>query len=445
MSENNEQLMSTTSDISSRFCHHIHELARARPRRNEIYSPAGPRMLIIQDLQDADRVLRHNVDNYPKDFKWFAQVAGRSRLSENGAAWQFRQNLSQPFLGKYDPARAFDISASEAEKLARHLAARPDAEILDESAIQRCMLSIFTRMFLELELSQLPVAPESASHLIELASAYAFVAPGQEAMRHDKARIAEILKLRKSIFDGLKTLRDPAAPQSPLLKKLLAAELEPGADFSFEQELSTLLGVAADTPFYSVGWALHLLAAHPALQERLHAGIGPIWTRHGGNSDEDRRALRTAIAQHGDLRGFIGELLRLHPPLPFVTRVARGRDRLSDLEVEPGDVIVISLIGVNHAALDRPDPWTPDIDAAAREGESAAGLGPGTSLISAFTWGKRVCGGRSLALVQLATVLGVLIRHLRVEVSRDEPLVYEWVGQARRQGGHRVRVAAREH
>jgi cytochrome P450 len=430
-----------TSEVSSHFCHHIHELARARPRQNEIYSPAGPRLLIVQNLQDADRVLRRNGENYPKDFKWFAQVAGRSRLSENGAAWRLRQSLSQPFLGRYDPARAFDISADEAEKLARHLAARPEAEILDEGAIQRCMLAIFTRMFLELELGQLPIAPESASHLIELASTYAFAAPGQDGIRHDKARIAEILRLRKRIFDGLKTLRNPAAPQSPLLKKLLAADLTPGADFSFEQELSTLLGVATDTPFYAIGWALHLLAAHPALQERLHAGIGPIWARHGGDGDADRRARQSAIARCADLRCFIGEVLRLHPPLPFVTRVARGRDRLSDLQVEPGDVIVISLIGINHAALERPDPWTPDLDAAAREGER--GLGVGASLISAFTWGQRVCGGRSFALVALAAVLGVLIRRLRVEVSRDEPVVYEWVGQARRQGGHRVRMMGR--
>ncbi|MCX6907582.1 MAG: hypothetical protein NTY01_06015, partial [Verrucomicrobia bacterium] len=71
------------------------------------------------------------------------------------------------------------------------------------------------------------------------------------------------------------------------------------------------------------------------------------------------------------------------------------------------------------------------------------GLGAGTGTHSSFIWGPRVCGGRNFALRELTTVLGVLIDQLRFEVTRDEPLEFEWVGQMRRQGGHRVRALAR--
>ena len=422
-------------DISSQFCHYLYDLARDRPRHNEICPQhEGRRMLVIQNLDDADRVMRRNVDNYLKNFRWFTQVAGNSRLTDDGEQWKFRQELSQPFLGKYDASRAFAISSAHGQHMAKHLALTSEAEILDEGLIHQGMLSIFTQMFLEVELAQLPMAHHSASRLIELASSYAFVAPGQESIKDNKGHIREILQLRKTIFNALQCLRGDSLPRSPMLKTMLEAEATPGFDFSFEKELTMLFGAGTDTASYSIGWALYLLATNTELQERLHAGLRDVYARHGN----DQNVLQAAIAQHADLRSFIAELLRLYPPLPFITRLAHQRDQLSDMTVEPGDVVVVSLVGVNHKALERIDPWKPDLDAAIREG-----FGMGTGSVSSFVWGKRVCGGRSFALVELAAVLSVLIVQLQVEVSRQEPMVYEWVGQMRRKGGHLLKLANR--
>ncbi|MEJ5030412.1 cytochrome P450 [Comamonas sp. MYb69] len=425
----------SASDISSQFCQDLYALARERPRQNTVRPQHdGRRMLVIQNLDDADRVMRRNADNYLKNFRWFTQVAGNSRLTDDGEPWRFRQELSQPFLGKYDASRAFALSTLHGQHIARHLALAPQSQVLDEALIHQGMLSIFTQMFLDVELSSLPMAHGSASRLIELASAYAFVAPGQEGLGGDKAHIREILQLRKTIFAALQTLRGDSVPRSPMLAAMLQAETAPGFDFSFEKELTMLFGAGTDTASYSVGWALHLLATHPEVQERLHLGLRQVYAQHG----HDRQALQSAIAQHADLRSFVAELLRLYPPLPFITRLAQEGDQLSDLQVEPGDVVVVSLVGVNHKALERPDPWKPDLDAALQEG-----FGMGTGSISSFVWGKRVCGGRSFALVELAAVLSVLIVELEVQVSRQEPIVYEWVGQMRRKGGHLLTLTSR--
>ncbi len=423
------------TDISSAFCHYLYALAREQPRQNAVRPQHdGRRMLVIQNLDDADRVMRRNADNYLKNFRWFTQVAGNSRLTDDGEAWRFRQELSQPFLGKYDANRAFALSSLHGRHIARHLALKPEADVLDEALIHQGMLSIFTQMFLDVELASLPMAHGSASRLIELASAYAFVAPGQEGLGGDKAHIREILQLRKTIFTALQTLRSDTLARSPMLQAMLQAETVPGFDFAFEKELTMLFGAGTDTASYAIGWALHLLATYPEMQERLHTGLRQVYAKHG----HDRQALQSAVAQHADLRSFVAELLRLYPPLPFITRLAQEGDQLSDMQVEPGDVVVVSLVGVNHKALERPDPWKPDLDAASREG-----FGMGTGTISSFVWGKRVCGGRSFALVELATVLSVLIVQLQAQVSRREPIVYEWVGQMRRKGGHLLKLAGR--
>ena len=46
-------------------------------------------------------------------------------------------------------------------------------------------------------------------------------------------------------------------------------------------------------------------------------------------------------------------------------------------------------------------------------------------------------------MVELAAVLSVLIVQLQVEVSRQEPMAYEWVGQMRRKGGHLLKLTNR--
>lgn len=421
--------------ISSDFCHLIYDLAKNKPQENHVhYQSNGARVLVIQNLEDADRVMRRNADNYYKNSKWLSQVAGSSRLTEDDEEWKFRQNLSQPTFAKYDTDRAFQISSHHGRVIAEQLAQQQDHDILDEESIHQGMMAIFTKMFLEIEFADIPMAHDNASKLIELASAYAFTAPGEDRSPADKEHIREILQLRQSTFAALSKLRDETGHQSPLLKALLAAESSPAFDFRFEKELTTLFNAGTDTASYSLAWGLHILAKQTDLQERLHDEISHIYTEHA----HDPQALQMAICQNPALRGFVGELLRLYPPLPFVSRLAQTEDRLSDLDVQAHDVVIVSLVGVNHKALERQDPWIADIDAALQEG-----FGMGTGAISSFVWGKRVCGGRSFALVKLASVLSELIRQLRFESTSDEPIVYEWVGQMRRQGGHRVRSIRR--
>jgi cytochrome P450 len=423
----------STKAISSRFCSDLYELAKTRPAENVERIVAARPVTIIQNIHDADIVLRQRADNYPKNLQWLSQIAGHSRLTQDGAQWQFRQALSQPFIGKFDSERSFALTSAHAQHIVQALARQPQAQILDEAVIHHALLSVFTQLFLELEPSAIPMAADSASRLIQMASQYAFVAPGDEYLALSKEHLLEIMQLRKTVFAALQRLRADEIKRSAMLQKMLDAEAVEGFDFSFEKELITLFDAGTDSAAFTVGWAVHLLAQYPDLQERLHAQMQTIFAR----ADNARQRQR-AIERNTDLHAFIAEVLRLYPPLPFVTRTARGADRLSHGAIEAGSIVIVSLVGVNHIGLARDNPWTPDLDAAAREGK-----GMGTGLVSSFAWGKRICGGRQFALMELAATLSVLIHKLRFEVSRHEPVEYEWMGQMRRKGGHRVRAIVR--
>ncbi len=115
----------------------------------------------MQDLDDADSVLRKHLANCPKNLQWFAQLGGQSRLTYDGDQWRFRAGLSQPSFNRYGHDRGDAISARQARRMAGLLATDTKVPLLDEDAIHDSILSTFTEMFLDVELDRIPMAHAS--------------------------------------------------------------------------------------------------------------------------------------------------------------------------------------------------------------------------------------------------------------------------------------------
>ncbi|MFG5775884.1 cytochrome P450 [Comamonas sp. J-3] len=412
-------------------CAYVYEQARTAPGRNSVLDSDGQRVLVIQNWQDADRIMRVNMANYPKNLRWLEQIAGSSRVTEEGQAWRFRRSLSQAAFSRYDEHKAATVSARHAQNIAQALA-RSASAVLDEQLIHREVFAIFTEMFLELDAQDIPMHHRSATQLVEWASQYAFVTAKPTAGRFSREQLRDILQLKNATTEALQCLRSQPQP-APMLAKMLEAEQHEAENFRMEREIVTLMGAGTDTVTYSIGWALYLLAQNPKLQERLHAAIAQIYAEHS-----DVVARQQALGACPELKYFLSELLRIYPPVPFVTRRAQASDQLSDLQVQADDAVVVSLVGINEKTRDRANPWLPDIDAARQEGH-----GPGTSTHTSFIWGPRVCAGRNFAMLELGVVLAELVQQLRFEVSEPAAIELEWVGQMRRKGGHRIRVGIR--
>jgi hypothetical protein len=87
---------------ASEFCNLLYQLAARRPGRNVELELNGVPVMIVQDIDDANRVLRANAANYRKNLNWFRQALGASRLTEDGEAWRVRRDASQEFLVRFD-------------------------------------------------------------------------------------------------------------------------------------------------------------------------------------------------------------------------------------------------------------------------------------------------------------------------------------------------------
>lgn len=63
----------------------------------------------------------------------------------------------------------------------------------------------------------------------------------------------------------------------------------------------------------------------------------------------------------------------------------------------------------------------------------------------AFSFGPRVCGGKHFALMEMMTILAVLLRKGRVELTSYEQPQFRWKSLILRDGGQPVRIAPLKH
>jgi cytochrome P450 len=142
-----------------------------------------------------------------------------------------------------------------------------------------------------------------------------------------------------------------------------------------------------------------LWSAVSALSQLLTAGMNPTITgvALAWRALHEQSHLMTNVLTGGiELADFADEVLRLHPPFPFVHRWVRATCECQGVRLEPGAHLVVDLRAVNRDAevFDHPDEFV-----AARD--------PGLSM--SFGYGPHRCLGIALARLQIATTLRTLL------------------------------------
>jgi cytochrome P450 len=121
-----------------------------------------------------------------------------------------------------------------------------------------------------------------------------------------------------------------------LFDLLVAADWMAGGDSlgKLRNQVATLIVAGHETTAIALFWALHLLAREPDWQERLAAeAMAQDLTPAGIGETVSALTLSRAV---------VDEAMWLFPPAYVIVRQAIGADRLDDLRVEPGTVILIS-------------------------------------------------------------------------------------------------------
>ncbi len=198
---------------------------------------------------------------------------------------------------------------------------------------------------------------------------------------------------------------------------------------ALRNEAATMFLAGHETTAALLTWAWYLIANSPWVEERLHVEIDMV-CGEGPVRMSDLPALDWC-------RAIILETLRLYPPIPLLPRQAKDADRIGDIDVEKGALVMISpwLLHRARDLWDRPNHFMPERFANGGKAD------PFTFI--PFSVGPRTCAGLNFGLDEAILCLATLAQRFRVlprQGWKVEPVCRLTL---RPQGGLPVTIAAR--
>jgi cytochrome P450/nitrite reductase/ring-hydroxylating ferredoxin subunit len=223
---------------------------------------------------------------------------------------------------------------------------------------------------------------------------------------------------------------------SSFLEAMVKATDENGHAYSDDviaSNLFTLLVAGEDTTAHSLAWAIHLLADHPEWAQRIGTEADRILCDATAPADLDAAndlPVASAVAN---------EAMRLKPVAPLMLLEANFDTSIADIEIPRGMIVAI---------LFRPGALADDHFVDARSFQPERWLEPrdgahDPSAHMPFGSGPRMCPGRSLALIEMNTLLAMLFKNFEVERQGRSQEVEEAFGFVMAPMGLKVRLRPR--
>ena len=217
-------------------------------------------------------------------------------------------------------------------------------------------------------------------------------------MRGAVARVHEV------IDDVIETHLKGDGDAASMVSLLIARKARDGGGdldiAALRNEAATIFMAGHETTATTLTWAFYLLANAPWAERRLLEEIDGLCAA---------RAVVMDDVQHLDwCRAVILETLRLYPPVPLLPRQAREADRIADMDVEPGSLVMIAPWLLHRA----PDLWENPNHFQPQRFAHGAKYNPFAFI--PFSVGPRICAGLNFGMDEAVLCLAALIQRFRV-------------------------------
>jgi cytochrome P450 len=190
------------------------------------------------------------------------------------------------------------------------------------------------------------------------------------------------------------------------LVTLLAAARDPETGAALSEEtihdnLVTFIGAGHETTANALGWTLFLLSEYPWAFDRMAQEVDAVLAGRTPTIDD--------VARLNVTRMTLEEAMRLYPPVPFLSREAAGPDRIDDVDITPGSLIVVApwLVHRHRLLWREPELFEPERFAPERR--------PNISRFAylPFGIGSRVCIGAGFAMQEALVALAMIVQRFR--------------------------------
>ena len=338
----------------------------------------------VVDQPDLANQIFNSPDTFKKNYS-FLEKLSNGRFSANGVDWVSRAKLTQHFYHQ----STHQISDEEIRGVySRHFSQLEHGEIANfwdcaiASAIEVISLSYGFK-------DPIPWPIEQVKLILEC-----LVAEQAEAWLNpaDVSHItnSRLVEAQQAIYDQWKAHSSTAK----FIDEMSVAANEANPDYARGELIQNLLA-ATETTASAFSWAMYCLGKYQESQTLLLTDL----------SDENASL-------------FVDEVLRIFPPVPFVTRKLADAHTFQGVVFNQGEHILLSIVGLHCDA----NYWKRSMQFQFPRAEFVDKKWNSTSY-RPFISGPRVCGGMRLAKRELVIGLQAALNQFRVLPISSEPSI----------------------
>jgi cytochrome P450 len=380
----------------------------------------GRERILVNDPAAIRRVLIENPSAYEKPAptrRLTRPIIGEGVFLSEGAEWRRQRRVLSPAFTPGHVEQLTPHFAAAAEGLIQTWTRQGRVQLfrtLQEAALDAAARSMFglpiggqgariadlVRVY-----GRGPGRPTPFDMIARNEDDFAWFAPGRRAFRRRWLKeVDQIVQARRArgsdgrldLLELLMAARDPETGQ-------------PLSNAEIRDQAATMLAAGFETTAGAMFWTLYLLARDPAEQARIRQEI---------KADPPSASLAEVGRRWPRLRRAVLEALRLYPSAPLLFRTALEPDRLLDVEVPTGSIVIVApwIVHRHRKLWDHPDAFMPDrFDGKEREYLSGGAYLP-------FGAGPRICIGAAFALTEASIMLASLLDRHEVRLDDDREL-----------------------
>ncbi len=379
----------------------------------------GRSLVIVGSPDGARHVLQASAGHYrrlPAGRRVLQPIAGRGLLVSEGETWRRQRRAMAPaFTPRTVPVLTRHVRRV-AETACHALEAAADAPVDLLAAMQRLSLDIAAAAMFSLETASFGDTlrdavtgymagigrPTPGDFLLPSWLPRPLTVRRKLFRRHWRRLIDGVIAEREQVNGGARNAGDERD-----LYDLLAAAHGDGEGDLLADEVATMIVAGHETTALVLFWSCLLLADAPEWQDAIAAEAAVL------DGSDESGTLATLV----HTRAVVQETLRIYPPAFITARLAATADRIGDVTVPAGAIVLIPfwMLHRNPRWWNEPAVFDPRrfID----------GPEPDRFAFLPFGAGPHVCIGAQLALTEAVLVLARLLRRRRIERVDDRPVL----------------------
>jgi cytochrome P450 len=377
--------------------------------------------MVTIDPAVIQHVLKTNAENYQKSeiqVKRMGHFLGKGLLTTHGEAWRTQRRLIQT---GFDRKQLDALSSIMRDSLAESLCdfdsqiRRGPVDIYPH--LMKITFAMVARSLFGARLKDEDI--DLVSHTICTVQEFIvrqtlqpylnpWFAVSGELRRHEDMRTRADAVLLEYIR---KRRNEP--PGHDLLQTLMDARYSDGEGMSDKLILSEsmqLLVAGHETSSNALSWLFYLLSSRPDCLEKVRREFDSV--------------LGDAPITYADVPKFefttqvIMEALRLYPPFWMVDRMAVADDRVGDLAIPRGSMVIVYVYGAHHAPRYWKNPENFDTERFTKENDKLRTL----FTFLPFGAGPRGCIGGNYAMLQILMILSDLLRKYDFQLAPGQTI-----------------------